>query len=78
MLTFESIRLPRAVDVSDFLASHGIFVHRVTGRHTVGGREHQSVLVWPCARQALEGAIRSLARGTDCTVKALRALEDPA
>jgi homoserine dehydrogenase len=78
MLTLEATRLPPAVDVSDFLASHGIFVHRVTARRTAGGREHQSALVWPCGRPPLECAIRGLIRGIGCRITALRALEDAA
>jgi hypothetical protein len=77
MLTFEAVRLPPVVDVTDFLASHGIFVQRTTVRRTSGGRESQSLLVWPSSRRPLQDALRGLVGATGCTITPLRALEDP-
>ena len=76
MLTLEGVRVPRAAEVSDFLASHNIFAYRVSARRSSGGRESQSLLVWPVRRAPLQVALDALARATDCTVGSLRALED--
>lgn len=75
MLTLDAVRLPRGVDVADLLASHQVYVHRASGRLTVGGREYQSLLTWPASRPQLERALTALDRAADCSTGALRALE---
>jgi homoserine dehydrogenase len=76
MLTLEGARLPPAVEVADFLASHGIFMQRATARRTCGGQESQSLLVWPASRGRLQAALSGLVRAAECAVTPLRVLED--
>ena len=77
LVTISSPRLPAATDVADLLCSHGIYSHRATGRRTVDGLEHQSLLAWPVPRPQLERGLRALRVAADCSTAALRAVGDP-
>ena len=76
MLTLEGSRLPRAVDLSDLFAAHGVYTHRATALHAGDGRESRSLLAWPCSRGGLNGALDAITRAAGCRVTAVRALED--
>lgn len=75
MITLEAVRLPRAPEIADLLASHGLFTHRTTPRTSRDGRERQSLLLWPAGRERLDHGLRALARAAPMTAGALRTLE---
>ena len=78
LITLAASRLPRAIDLSDLLAAHGLFARRWTARHTTEGRETQSFLGWRAARAQVDHALDAVRRSSGCDVTALRALEVPA
>lgn len=78
LITLTASRLPRAADLSDLVASHGLFARRWTARHAGDGREAQSFLTWRTTRAQVELALDAVRRSSGCDVAALRALEVPA
>jgi hypothetical protein len=78
LITLGAARLPRAADLSDLVASHGLFARRWTARHSGDGREAQSFLTWRTTRAQVELALDAVRRSSGCDVAALRALEVPA
>ena len=77
LITLEAARLPRGADVADYLASHGLFAHRVSTISAAAGRESRSLLLWPAPGAAVEQAIQGLCAAGRCQASALRALGDP-
>ena len=78
MITLEASRLPRTPEIADLLASCGLFAYRTTVRSTHGGREHQSMLLWPAGAARVSEALRALERAAALSADALRTLEVPA
>ena len=78
LVSLAASRLPRTIDLSDLVASHGLFARRWTARHTNEGREAQSFLTWRATRAQVDLALDAVRRSTGCDATALRALEVPA
>ena len=78
LVTLTASRLPRAADLSDLVASYGLFARRWTARHASGGHETQSLLTWRTTRDQLQLALEAVRRASGCDVTAVRALEVPA
>jgi homoserine dehydrogenase len=78
LITLVASRLPRTIDLSDLVASHGLFARRWTARHTSEGQEAQSFLTWRATRAQVDLALDAVRRSSGCDIAALRALEVPA
>lgn len=78
LIALAASRLPRGTDLSDLLASHGVFARRWTARHTCEGYEAQSFLTWRATRSQVDLALDAVRRASGCDVTAVRALEVPA
>ena len=78
MITLESARLPRAVEVADLLACYGLFAYRTTSRVSRDGCQRESLLVWPAERDRVDEAIGALERAGRLSAVAVRSLAVPA
>lgn len=75
LVGLEAERLPDAVDLADYFASHGIYARRTTDRRVDQGCQHEALLTWPLHREPLERALETLGRATGARTVHLRALE---
>ena len=73
-VSLSAARLPRALDIADLLASHGVFIRRTGPRRSAHGIERVSALTWPATRPRLERALAALEAASGCRASAFRAL----
>jgi homoserine dehydrogenase len=69
------VRLPSNIELSEYFASHDIYIRRTTEKQTRDGLERQGFLTWPASGRVIEEALGGLEAAGHVTSLALRALE---